>query len=101
MKVQYDTHKRPEEFKVGDKVYLSTKRYSDFGCISYPAHGPASVLEPRYLGPFTIVRKVSSHAYQLELPPSFKIHPVINIRYLIRHLDTEKYACFKDTYTRA
>eukprot|EP00959_Pyramimonas_sp_CCMP1952_P216418 4526269-Pyramimonas_sp.AAC.1 len=33
IKAQYDAHKRQDEFKVGDKVYLSTKRYSDFGYI--------------------------------------------------------------------
>ena len=92
MKAQYDSKRRPEEFRVGDKVYLSTKRYSDYGCISYPAHGPTSVFEPRNLGPFKVIQKVSSNAYKLELPPTFKIHPVIHVRYLTRHLDVAKYS---------
>lgn len=92
IKTYYDTTHRQEEFKVGDRVYLSTKRHADYGAVLYPSHGPASVFEPRYLGPFKIIRKISSHAYELELPKSFKIHPVIHIRYLLKHSEATKYA---------
>jgi hypothetical protein len=40
--------------------------------------------EPRYLGPFKFISKASSHAYELDLPPSITIHPIIQIRYLLR-----------------
>ena len=39
-----------------------------------------------------MIQKVSSNAYKLELPPTFKIHPVIHVRYLTRHLDVAKYS---------
>ena len=92
MKSYYDNKHRLEHFEVGDRVYLSTKRYTDYGAINYPSHGPANVFEPRFLGPFRIIRKVSSHAYELELPKSMRIHPVIHIRYLRKHSEAAKYA---------
>jgi transposase InsO family protein len=90
-KLYYDTKRLEQEFEVGDKVFLSTKRYHDYGSLKYASKGTASVFEPRNLGPFKIVKKVSSNAYQLELPPSFRIHPVIHIRYLSKCASTDKF----------
>ena len=74
-------------------VYLSTKRYKDYGSITYASKQPATVFEPRNLGPFSIIQqKISSHAYKLKLPPSFRIHPVIHIRYLTKHNTTDKFS---------
>jgi hypothetical protein len=78
-----------EDFNVGDQVYLSTKRYKDYGSISYASKGNATVFEPHNLGPFLITQKISSHASKLKLPPSFRIHPVIRIRYLIKHREED------------
>jgi hypothetical protein len=94
-KVYYDNKHRHEEFSVGDQVYLSTKQYKDYGYISYASKGNATVFEPRNLGPFLITQKISSHAYKLKLPPSFRIHPLIHIRYLTKHKSTDK---FKSRY---
>jgi len=43
-------------------------------------------LLPRYIGPYPIVKVVSSNAYKLQLPESMKIHDVFNILVLRRHL---------------
>ena len=91
-KVHYDLRHRQEEFYLGDMVYLSTKRYRDYGSVHYASKGTATVFEPRNLGPFKIIQKVSSHAYKLELPPSFKIHPVIHIRYLSKSISTDRFS---------
>jgi hypothetical protein len=73
-------------------VYLSTKRYKDYGSITYASKQTATVFEPRNLGPFSIIQKISSHAHKLKLPPSFRIHPVIHIRYLTKHNPTDKFS---------
>jgi hypothetical protein len=91
-KLYYDQKRRQEEFKVGDMVYLSTKRYKDYGSIFYASKQTATVFEPRNLGPFSIIQKISSHAYKLKLPPSFRIHPVIHIRYLTKHITTDRFS---------
>ncbi|KAL1922706.1 uncharacterized protein VTP21DRAFT_10245 [Calcarisporiella thermophila] len=37
---------------------------------------------PRYVGPFPVIKKVSPHAYTLDLPFTFRIHPTVNITQL-------------------
>ena len=59
------------EYKVGDKVWLSTK--------DIKINRPSQKLVKWQLGPFEIVKVVSSNAVKLKLPISFKIHNVINI----------------------
>ena len=59
------------EYKVSDKVWLSTK--------DIKINRPSQKLAERQLGPFEIVKVVSPNAVKLKLPPSFKIHDVINV----------------------
>ena len=59
------------EYKVGDKVWLSTK--------DIKINRPSRKLTERQLGPFEIVKVVSPNAVKLKLPASFKIHDVINV----------------------
>ena len=40
-------------------------------------------MDARYLGPFTVTKKIGKLAYRLDLPPSMaRIHPVFNIALL-------------------
>ena len=59
------------EYKVGDKVWLSTK--------DLKINRPSRKLAERQLGPFEIIKVVSPNAVKLKLPTSFKIHDVINV----------------------
>jgi hypothetical protein len=68
--------RRDEEYKVGDRVMLSTAD------INF-AVGTKKLLA-KYIGPFTIIERVSSAAYKLDLPKNLRIHPVINISRLDR-----------------
>jgi hypothetical protein len=70
MKRYYDARHRPEEFKPGDHVWLNAK--------DLITERPSKKLDHKRLGPFKIIRKISELAYELKLPPSFKIHPVIS-----------------------
>ncbi|MBW0527033.1 hypothetical protein O181_066748 [Austropuccinia psidii MF-1] len=59
----------------GDMVWLSSKNIK--------SKGPTKKLSERWLGPFPILKKISSHAYHLKLPPQWKsIHPVFHISLL-------------------
>ena len=95
----YDTHHRHDEFYVGDYVYMSTKRHYDYGKIQYSSQAAnladSEKFQPRYLGPFRIIGKPSAHAYELELPPSIKIHPVIHIRYLLRPREAKRFPNYR------
>ncbi|MBW0572111.1 hypothetical protein O181_111826 [Austropuccinia psidii MF-1] len=44
---------------------------------------PTKQMSERWLGPFPILKKVSTHAYHLNIPPQWKyIHPVFHISLL-------------------
>ncbi|MBW0478200.1 hypothetical protein O181_017915 [Austropuccinia psidii MF-1] len=65
----------PLAFNPGDMVWLSFKNIK--------STRPAKKLSERWLGPFPILKKVSTHAYRLKLPPQWKfIHPVFHISLL-------------------
>ena len=59
------------KFEVGDEVWLLRKNLK--------TAWPSSKLDFKCLGKFRITRKVSFHAYKLELPASMKVHPVFHI----------------------
>jgi hypothetical protein len=65
-------HEPTPEYQVGDKVYLDA---SDIKTTR-----PSKKLAHRNLGPFSIVKRVGSHAYRLRLPRSLsRLHPVFPV----------------------
>ncbi|KAG3080219.1 hypothetical protein PI124_g20556 [Phytophthora idaei] len=74
MKDVYDRNRAEQIFEVGDRVYLSTQNLD-------PKHTglPASTkFGPKWIGPYTVVRKVHNHAYELNIQTGNKLHPVFN-----------------------
>lgn len=63
------------QFKVGDKVKLSTINLNLPSTMS-------KKLAARFLGPFKVERVINPVAYKLKLPTSLKIHPVFHISLL-------------------
>ncbi|GJT89590.1 putative reverse transcriptase domain-containing protein [Tanacetum coccineum] len=58
-----DVRRKPFEFQVGDRVKLKVSPWK--GVIRFSKRGK---LNPRYIGPFKILAKVGTIAYQLKLP---------------------------------
>lgn len=77
-----DRHRRDERFAVGDEVLLSTK---DLALPADPGHKRAAKLTARFVGPLKVTRVINDNAYELELPPQLRIHPVQNISKLRRY----------------
>lgn len=75
-KRQADRHRREVRFAVDDEVLLSTK---DLALVADPAHPRAAKLTARFVGPFKVARIINDNAYELELPPQLRIHPVQNV----------------------
>jgi hypothetical protein len=48
-------------------------------------------LMPRYIGPLKIKKVVSSVAYELELPPTLRIHPVFHVSKLKLYRNDDRY----------
>ena len=63
---------RAETFEVGDEVVLATQH------LHVNDHLPVK-LKRRWIGPFSIVMVISLVAYRLDLPPTWRIHPVFHV----------------------
>lgn len=70
-----DGKTRPVEFSVGQKVALDTRH------LTLRTTGPNKLL-PKYVGPFTVMARVGTVAYKLELPAAMKCHPVFHVSLL-------------------
>src|SRR3954449_13054919 len=71
-------HRRDVSFSVGDQVLLSSSHIH----LESQAQHPSRKLQARFIGPYTILAKVSPVTYKLELPPSLNIHPVFHVSLL-------------------
>ena len=68
-------HRVEHSLEVGDFVYLRLQPYRQS---SLKKKG-AKKLQPRFYGPYKIIRKVEEVAYELELPLESKIHNVFHV----------------------
>ncbi len=69
----YNKKHTPRRFAIGGEVMLAAKNLRQVR--------PSKKLADRYLGPFKITAAIGEHgqAYKLELPASYKIHPVFHV----------------------
>jgi len=81
MKKQADRNrKKTEEYKVGDKVLISTKNF----LMELMKRATKKLME-KYIGPYVVKKIVSENAVELELLASLRIHLVVNVRRIIKY----------------
>ncbi|XP_076905453.1 uncharacterized protein LOC143561210 [Bidens hawaiensis] len=80
-----DKCRKPLEFEVGDRVLL---KVSPWKCvIRFGKHGK---LNPRYVGPFEIIKRIGHVAYKFELPEQLSgVHNVFHVPNLKKCLAEE------------
>ena len=66
---QANKHRRPVDFGVKDKVWVSTK--------GWRTERPSKKLDYQQAGPYEIIGK-EGHSFRLKLPPNIKVHPVFH-----------------------
>jgi len=76
--------RREEEFKAGDKVFLSGNHVT----AAFQVKQPSKKLAHRWLGPYRVGQVVSKVAYKLVLPDSMKVHPVFHVSVLKRYCES-------------
>ncbi|KAI3675482.1 hypothetical protein L1987_85072 [Smallanthus sonchifolius] len=80
-----DVRRKPLEFQVGDKVLLKVSPWK--GVIRFGKRGK---LNPRYIGPFKILKRIGPVAYKLNLPETLSgVHDVFHMSNLKKCLSDE------------
>jgi hypothetical protein len=74
----YNSSRLMTEFNEGDLVLLNPHSLN----LLRNEKGRGKKLLMKYDGPFEIIRKLSPVTYQLRLPVSYGIHPILNIAHL-------------------
>ncbi|GJY71151.1 putative reverse transcriptase domain-containing protein [Tanacetum coccineum] len=70
-----DLKRKPMKFQVGDKVMLKVSPWK--GVVRFGKRGK---LNPRYVGPFKVLKKVGVIAYKLELPQELiRVHNTFHV----------------------
>jgi len=74
------SRKETEEYRVGDKVLISTKDFS-----AELMKRATKKLTEKFIGPYMVRKIVSENAVELELPALLRVHPVVNVRRLVKY----------------
>jgi hypothetical protein len=82
MKKQADRRRSERHFEVGDLVYLKLQPFVQQSV----EKRTCNKLSLRYFGPYKILARVGTVAYKLELPESSKIHDVVHVSILKKHV---------------
>lgn len=78
MTQQANMKRMDKSFEAGQWVYLKLQPYRQISV----KQRASQKLAKQYYGHFRILRKIGSVAYELELPPSARIHPVFHVSLL-------------------
>ena len=81
MKRQADRNRKEiEEYGVGDKVLISMKDFP----MELMKRATKKLTE-KYIGPYIVKKIISENVVELELSVSLRIHPVVNVRRIVKY----------------
>jgi hypothetical protein len=73
-KSRHDKHKVDHQFQVGGWVWLHISKER--------LKGEGKKLKPIHYGPFTILEKIGTNAFHLDLTPYMQIYSIVNVENL-------------------
>ena len=76
MKQQEDQHHNEISFDVSDWVFLWLQPYKQ---MSHKQAKKDNKLSLKYYGPYKVLQNPGTMAYKLELPASYRVHPVFHV----------------------
>jgi hypothetical protein len=79
MKLQTDLHRSPRQFQVGEQVLLKLQSYTQTSVASRPC--PKLALN--CYGPYTVMERIGSAAYKLDLLAHSQVHRVFHVSQLM------------------
>ena len=81
MKRQADRNrKKIEKYRVGDRVLINTKDFS-----KELMKRATKKLTEKFIEPYVVKKIMSENAVELELPVLLRIHPVVNVRRIVKY----------------
>ena len=72
--------KKVKEYRIGDKILISTKDFS-----AELMKRAMKKLTEKFIRPYVVKKIVSENAVELELPALLRVHPVVNVRRLVKY----------------
>lgn len=78
MKLYANRRRIPHKFKEGNLVFVKLRPFRQ----NLVTGRRCSKLSKRYFGPYKLIKQLGEVAFELELPPHSKIHPVFHVSQL-------------------
>ena len=78
-------HRRDEQFAVDDYVLLSSEHVLP----DTLKRRPSAKLQPRFFGPFKVLKRIGPVAYRLDLPRSCHFHPTVHVSRLKKYISSD------------